>query len=44
MDIKNIETEDAALTAAKEKLDALLAPLSKEEQNTLLRLLLEATK
>lgn len=39
---KTIETEVAALTAAKEKLDTILAPLSKEERNALLLLLLEA--
>lgn len=41
---KPIESEEAALRTAKEKLDTLLAPLSKEEQNMLLRLLLEATE
>lgn len=41
---KPIESEDAALRTAKEKLDTLLAPLSKEERNALLKLLLEATK
>ena len=41
---KPIESEETALAAAKEKLDSMLAPLSKEEQNALLLLLLEATK
>ena len=41
---KPIESEEAALRTAKEKLDLILAPLSKEERNTLLQLLLEATK
>ena len=38
------ETEVAALNAAKDKLDAILAPLSKEERNTMICLLLEAMK
>ena len=44
MTFKNIETEDAALTAAKEKLDGMLISLSKEERSTLLCLLLRAMK
>ena len=38
------ETEVAALTAAKDKLDSILAPLSSEERKAILKLLLEATK
>ena len=41
---KNIETEDAALSAAKKMLDGMLCSLSKEERNALLYLLLEAMK
>ncbi len=38
------ETEAAALSAAKDKLDSLLAPLSSEEREALLLFLLEVTK
>ena len=41
---KLTEREEAALSAAKEKLDEILAHLSKEERNMLIRLLLKATK
>ena len=44
MTLKNLEMEDAALTAAKKKLDGMLLSLSKEERTALLCLLLEAMK
>ena len=40
----NIFNEDKDLTLAKEFLDTLLADLNKEERNSLLKELLEATK
>ncbi len=40
----NIFNEDKDLTLAKEFLDTLLADLNKEERNSLLEKLLEATK
>ena len=38
---KLTEREEAALNAAKEKLDKILAHLSKEEQSTFIKLLLK---